>query len=76
MNKKRFRILTILVLILLGITFTTALAAPIGGAGFEHLILLSEEASVNLPGWVGGLLTIIALILPLAFRVWIRQNRA
>lgn len=41
----------------------TAFAAP-----------LMETASVNLPGWVGGLLTVLALLMPVFFRLWLKQK--
>lgn len=37
--------------------------------------LMAEGESVNLPGWVGGTLAIIALVLPLAFQMWVRQSK-
>lgn len=37
-------------------------------------LLLAEKEAVNLPGWVGGLLAVIALALPLAFRLWIQKK--
>lgn len=31
--------------------------------------------STNLPGWLGGLLTILALLMPIFFRVWLKQQK-
>ncbi len=72
MKKERLFVFFLIVVLLLFVMSGTAVAAPIVG-GHEQLLLMSEE-SVNLPGWVGGLLTIIALALPLAFRAWTRQK--
>ena len=34
----------------------------------------SADKSVNLPGWVGGLLAVIALLLPIAFWAWVERS--
>lgn len=36
---------------------------------------LAETSSVNLPGWLGGLLTVLALLMPIIFRVWVNQKK-
>ena len=36
---------------------------------------LAETESVNLPGWLGVLLTILALLMPILFRLWARQQK-
>lgn len=36
---------------------------------------LAEASSVNLPGWLGGLLTVLALLMPIFFRVWLNQKK-
>ena len=41
----------------------SALAAP-----------MMETESVNLPGWVGGILTVLALLMPIFFRLWLKQK--
>jgi hypothetical protein len=35
---------------------------------------LLETESVNLPGWLGGLLTVLALLMPVFFRLWLKQK--
>lgn len=35
---------------------------------------LMEAESVNLPGWVGGVLTVLALLMPIFFRFWLKQK--
>lgn len=35
---------------------------------------LMETAGVNLPGWLGGVLTLLALLMPVFFRLWLRQK--
>ena len=35
---------------------------------------LLETESVNLPGWVGGVLTVLALLMPIFFRFWLKQK--
>jgi hypothetical protein len=35
---------------------------------------LMETESVNLPGWVGGVLTVVALLMPVLFRLWLKQK--
>lgn len=34
-----------------------------------------ETEPVNLPGWLGAVLTILALLLPIFFRLWVNQNK-
>ncbi len=36
---------------------------------------LMEAESVNLPGWFGALLTILALLMPIFFRLWYKQQK-
>ena len=72
MNKERLFLLVMFVSVLFFALSGTAVAAPVVGSS-EQVMLMSGE-SVNLPGWVGGLLTILALALPIAFRVWTRQK--
>ena len=36
---------------------------------------LLETESVNLPGWLGALLTVLALLLPIFFRLWVKQQK-
>lgn len=36
---------------------------------------LMEANSVNLPGWLGVVLTILALLLPIFFRLWSNQQK-
>lgn len=35
---------------------------------------LMETESVNPPGWLGGVLTVVALLMPVLFRLWIKQK--
>lgn len=42
----------------------TAFAAP-----------LAEAEAVNLPGWLGGLLAVLALLMPIVFQLWVRQQK-
>lgn len=37
-------------------------------------LLFAEKEAVNPPGWVGGLLAVIALILPFAVRFWAQKK--
>lgn len=34
-----------------------------------------ETESVNLPGWFGVVLTVLALLMPIFFRLWLNQNK-
>ena len=36
---------------------------------------LMEAKSVNLPGWFGALLTVLALLMPIFFRLWLKQQK-
>ncbi len=36
---------------------------------------LMEAESVNLPGWLGALLTVLALLMPIFFRLWLKQQK-
>jgi len=36
---------------------------------------LLETESINLPGWLGGILTILALLMPIFFRLWVKQQK-
>jgi hypothetical protein len=42
----------------------TAFAAP-----------LMETESINPSGWVGGGLTVLALLMPIFFRLWLKQQK-
>ncbi|MEZ4590751.1 MAG: hypothetical protein R3D55_06360 [Chloroflexota bacterium] len=33
-----------------------------------------ETESVNLPGWLGAALTVLALLMPVFFRLWLKQK--
>ena len=33
-----------------------------------------ETEPVNLPGWVGVALTVLALLMPVFFRLWLKQK--
>ena len=36
---------------------------------------LMEVESVNLPGWLGVVLTVLALLMPIFFRLWLKQQK-
>jgi len=36
---------------------------------------LMEAESVNLPGWFGAALTVLALLMPIFFRLWLKQQK-
>jgi hypothetical protein len=36
---------------------------------------LMEVESVNLPGWFAVLLTVLALLMPIFFRLWLKQQK-
>jgi uncharacterized membrane protein YkvI len=42
----------------------TAFAAP-----------LMETESTNLPGWFGAVLLVLALLMPIFFRLWLKQQK-
>ena len=37
--------------------------------------LMETAESVNLPGWFGAALTVLALLLPIFFRLWLKQQK-
>jgi hypothetical protein len=59
MKNKNLSVLATLFLLLL-------LVAPAAAA--------DPSASIYLPGWVGGGLALLAVILPLALLIWVRQR--
>jgi len=60
-------VLFLLTLLLLS-TPSLVLAAP------ETAVALAESSAVNLPGILGAILAVIALLLPFTLRAWIRHN--
>lgn len=36
---------------------------------------LMETESVNLPGWLAIVLTVLALLMPIFFRLWLKQQK-
>ncbi len=36
---------------------------------------LMETESINLPGWFGAALTVLALLMPILFRLWLKQQK-
>ncbi len=36
---------------------------------------LAEAEAINLPGWLGALLTILALLMPIMFQLWLKQQK-
>ena len=61
--KKQFRLAVYWALCLL-VWPLTAFAAP-----------LAKTEAVNLPGWLGGFLAILALLMPIIFRLWAKQQK-
>jgi hypothetical protein len=59
MKNKNLSVLATLFLLLL-------LVAPVAAA--------DPSASIYLPGWVGGGMALLAVILPLALFIWVRQR--
>ncbi len=45
------------------------LLVPLSAAAAPML----EAESVNLPGWLGVVLTVLALLMPVFFRLWIKK---
>lgn len=62
--KMQLRFALYVVFCLLLLPPLTASAAP-----------LMETESVNLPGWFGAALTVLALLLPIFFRLWLKQQK-
>lgn len=62
--KKQLRLALYFGLCLLLLLPATVSAAP-----------LMETESVNLPGWLGVVLTVVALLMPLFFRLWLKQQK-
>ena len=50
----------------------TVSAAPGAGPVEETAVYFAE--AVNLPGWLGGLLAVLSIILPVAAFQWMRQK--
>ena len=61
--KKQLRLALYFSFVLLLLPLTTY-AAP-----------LAETEAVNLPGWLGGLLAVLALLMPILFQLWVRQQK-
>lgn len=62
---KRFLMTTMVMMLML------LWALPVDAAG----LMAEGAASVNPPGWVGGLLALLSLILPAVVVVWMRRQR-
>lgn len=60
-------------IILLMILTTSVIAAPLPEGSFGETAVYAE--AVNLPGWLGGLLAILALVLPIGVFQWMRQEK-
>lgn len=58
---KQFRLALYFAFCLLLLPLTAA-AAP-----------MLETESVNLPGWFGAVLTVLALLMPIFFRLWLKK---
>ena len=64
----------LLTLFCLLFTVSAVGATPVGGeTAVSEAVHFSE--SVNLPGWVGGLMAAIALALPAGLFIWMRQQK-
>lgn len=64
MMKQRLGVIGVVVVLSL------LMVLPAGASG----LLAEEAAGVNLPGWVGGMLALLALALPLATSFWLRNK--
>ena len=62
--RKQLRLALYYAICLLLLLPLTAAAAP-----------MLETESVNLPGWLGAILTVLALLMPIIFRIWVSQNK-
>ena len=62
--KKQLRSAFYFAFCLLLIPLATAAAAP-----------ALETEAINLPGWLGAILTVLALLMPILFRLWLRQQK-
>ncbi|MEM7330503.1 MAG: hypothetical protein AAF490_00335 [Chloroflexota bacterium] len=69
--KKSFKI-TLLTIILSLLVAGTVSAAPGTGPVEETAVFFAE--AVNLPGWLGGILAVLSIILPIAAFQWMRQR--
>lgn len=56
------------VFIFVGVSF----AAPGGGVEADTAVFFAE--AVNLPGWLGGLMAALSIILPVGTFIWMKQN--
>lgn len=71
MNKKAVFSIS-LALLLLAMVSTITLAAPTIDPQLNDAIAFAE--AVNLPGWLGGLMAILSILLPVGLFQWMRQN--
>lgn len=69
MNRRIAVVYTLVFLILFS---ATAFAAPLPEPLVGDTIVYAE--AVNLPGWLGGLMAVISILLPLGVFQWMRQN--
>lgn len=70
MKNKKISVV-ILTLLLLSFGSLPAAAAPIVEGVAGNTAVFAE--AVNLPGWLGGVLALLSLILPIAAFIWYRQ---
>lgn len=71
MNSKTSRALFTSIAVLL-LFAGSVYAAPTNGPVLETAVFFAE--AVNLPGWLGGVLVLISIILPIGAFQWLKQK--
>lgn len=68
-------IIVLMILTLFLLPASAVGAAPETADLAQTAVSFAEGAQgFNPPGWVGGLLAVLAIALPIAFRFWVRQK--